>query len=92
MPPILAVVQLVEDHGSSDFSYVLRLAVLFAVMGLYWLWLSSPRAGAYEALITKNAAQAVPLALLVGPRPATDGGGARSSWRCSWTHQVMAGA
>lgn len=65
---LVAIIQLVGDHGSYDFSYVLRYAALFAVLGLYWLWLSTPRAGAarYEALITRNAVQAVPLALFVG--------------------------
>lgn len=67
-PLLVAATQLIDGHGSHDFSYVVRFALLFAVMGLYWLWLSTPRAGAarYEALITKNAVQAVPLALIVG--------------------------
>jgi hypothetical protein len=68
VPAIIAVINLDNGGGSYDFAYVLKTTVLFAAMSLYWLWMSSPRAGAarFEALITKNAVQAVPVALAVG--------------------------
>jgi hypothetical protein len=69
VPPLIAAVyHVVAFPGWHDYSFIWKLSVVSGAVGLYWLWLSSPRAGSarYEALITKHAVRAVPLALLAG--------------------------
>lgn len=62
---LIAAWQVVFLH---DWSYLWKFWLINGGLALYWLWLSSPSFGSaqFEAIVTKHAVTAVPLAFLVG--------------------------